>query len=213
MDPDLLSRLQDFSKGVCRAAAYRAVVRADLESKASEMSVQKYKADLFARGGEVVKTWLDDSLRSNIDSISALGTSGLRKVIHDQELTFRILQEMRNNRVSMKFVLSEGTGDELVEGDPKRSFGGGALLFLSFVLRLAVMQKLRMGNLLILDESLYGLANRYVPAAADFMRQVSDQTGINILMVTHNDLFMDGAHTSYEAWKDGHTRLRRRQVR
>jgi hypothetical protein len=42
------------------------------------------------------------------------------------------------------------------------------------------------------------LANKYVPAAAEFMRHISEKTGVNILMVTHNEEFMSNAHIAYE---------------
>lgn len=92
------------------------------------------------------------------------------------------------------------------------SFGGGAVLVASLVLRLAIMSRLGMGNLLLLDESMGMLANRYVPAAAAFMRQLSEQTGINILMVTHNEEFLNHAHTAYEGRKEGALRLHRRKA-
>lgn len=69
-----------------------------------------------------------------------------------------------------------------------------------------------MGNLLLLDESMHALANKYVPAAAAFMRQLSEQTGINILMVTHNEEFLCHSHTAYEGTKqDGVLRLSSRK--
>jgi ABC-type lipoprotein export system ATPase subunit len=52
------------------------------------------------------------------------------------------------------------------------------------------------------------LANAYVPAAASFMRQLSEQTGVNILMVTHNPEFLHNAHTAYEGHKTDSLQLK-----
>ncbi len=95
----------------------------------------------------------------------------------------------------MKFVV-EHDGNE---GDPLQSFGGGAACVISLVLRLAVMARLDMGNVLLLDESMAALANAYVPNAGQFMKQLAEQTGINILMVTHNPEFLRLSHLAYEA--------------
>lgn len=181
------------------------------------MEAATYEADLHQRSSEVIKSWLDDMLKSNVDSIAELATTGLRHIIDDQELTFLIRQEMKYNRLSMRFAIEH----DGIEGDPISSFGGGAVLVSSLILRLAVMSRMKMGNLLLLDESMSALANRYVPAAADFMRQLTEETGVNILMVTHNEEFMSNAHVAYEGSlapapeEDANEmvlRLRRRQV-
>ncbi len=70
------------------------------------------------------------------------------------------------------------------------------------------MARMKMGNLLLLDESMSFLADRYVPNAGSFMRQLSERTGINILMVTHNKEYLNYAHTAYEGHNDGSLKLR-----
>jgi ABC-type uncharacterized transport system ATPase component len=209
MDNSLKERLSSLRDGISRVQAYRDFLNGQITSSDADVVRLRHRSDLFQRCSEVYKSWLEDSLRSNIDSMADLATTGLRHIIHDQSLTFRIQQEMKYNRVSIKFLLEEdGT-----EGNPMDSFGGGAVLVISLILRLAVMARMGMGNLLLLDESMFALANRYVPAAASFMRQLAEETNINILMVTHNEEFMNNAHTAYEAYKDGSLRLKRRSVR
>jgi DNA repair exonuclease SbcCD ATPase subunit len=168
----------------------------------------EYRAELFQKCSDIFKAWLEDLLEKNVGSMGKLVTNGLRHIIHDQNLTFKLMQEMKFNRISMKFLIE----DDGVEGDPMASFGGGAVLISSFILRLAIISRLGMGNLLLLDESMHALANKYVPDAASFMRQLAERTGVNILMVTHNEEFLDHAHVSYEGWKDDSSfHLRRRK--
>ena len=188
------SQLQDDMQQLC---IYRDLLRRRVESSRAEENKLRYRADLYQKCAEIIKAWLEDSLQSNVDSIADLATSGLQHIITDQTLSFQIQQEQKYNRVAMRFIID----DNGVAGDPIDSFGGGAVSIISLVMRLAVMARMKMGNLLLLDESMGALANRYVPGAASFMRQLADQTGINILMVTHNDEFMDHAHVAYEGEK------------
>jgi DNA repair exonuclease SbcCD ATPase subunit len=160
---------------------------------------------LYQKCSELFKLWLEDSIEKNVNSISELTSSGLHHVIYDQQINFKIHQEPKLNRLAMQFILEQ----DGVEGDPLDSFGGGAAALISFVLRLAVMTRMSMGNLLLLDESMSALANKYVPAAAAFMRELSEKTGINILMVTHNPEFLQQAHVAYEGHKDGSLKLKR----
>jgi hypothetical protein len=169
---------------------------------------EEYKADLCQKSSELFKRWLEDSVEKNINSISDLATNGLSHIVYDQNLKFRIKQEPKYNRISMRFILE----DDGVEGDPLDSFGGGPAVVISYILRLAMMARLGMGNLLLLDESMASLANHYIPSAASFMKKLSEETGINILMVTHNNEFLQRAHVAYEGTKSESLKLRKVRV-
>jgi ABC-type iron transport system FetAB ATPase subunit len=204
----LLERLSRVHDGIRRLSVYRELLRSQIQTEEAEIARLRYQADLQQKCAEVFKTWLEDSLRKNVDSMSQLVTTGLRHVVYDQNLTFRIRQEMKHNRLSMRFTVENE--DDHVEADPMTNFGGGAVLVISLILRLAVMARMKMGNLIILDESMSALANHYVPSAGAFMRQLSEEMGVNILMVTHNEEFLNHAHTAYEGRKEGSLRLVRR---
>jgi len=205
MISSLDSRLAGIRAGVQRLSAYRSVLQGQAESLESKEKDLRYRADLHQKCSEVFKAWLEDSMRKNVDSMAELATTGLQHIIYDQKLTFKIKQEPKYNRLAMRFVLEEDGN----EGDPLSSYGGGAAVIVSLVLRIAVMARMKMANLLLLDESMVALANAYVPLAASFMRQLAEQTGINILMVTHNPEFLNHAHVAYDGHKDGSLRLKR----
>jgi len=205
-----IERMAKVKEGIQKLSVYRELLRTQISNEEAEIDNLKYKAELDQKCSEVFKSWLEDSLRKNVDSMSQLVTTGLSHVIYDQSLVFRIRQEMKHNRLSMRFTI-ESTKDN-VEGNPLTNFGGGPVLVASLILRLAIMARTGMGNLLILDESMHALANHYVPYAGSFMRQLAEEMGVNILMVTHNDEFLNHAHISYEARKEDSLRLHRRQT-
>jgi DNA repair exonuclease SbcCD ATPase subunit len=201
--------LQDRYNAVCNNYSKADILRTSaikrrdsaIESKKSH----EYKAQLNARCAELFKHLLEKSIDDNVNSISDLVTSGLNSIIEDQDLRFKINQEHKNNRIAMKFILEQDGNS----GDPLNSFGGGAAVVISLILRLAVMKRIGKANLLLLDESMVALANAYVPNAAQFMRELSEKTGVNILMVTHNPEFIQNAHCAYEVTKSDHLEIRR----
>src|SRR5512135_397613 len=192
-------RLKQLKDGISKLSTYRDILQSQVHNLEKEESSLAYKAELYQKCSEVFKTWLEDSMKKNVDSMAELATTGLQHIIHDQKLNFQIRQEPKYNRLAMRFVLE----DNGVEGDPIQSYGGGAAVVISFVLRIAVMARMKMANLLILDESMLALSNSYVPSAAAFMRRLSEETGINILMVTHNPEFLNHAHIAYDGRKEG----------
>lgn len=199
MHESIRNRLSNLRLVITKIGSYREILQSQYNSLQTEESNFSHKSELYQKCSEIFKTWLEDSMKKNVDSISELATTGLRHVIHDQKLTFNIKQEPKYNRLAMRFVLE----DNGVEGDPIQSYGGGAAVIISFVLRIAVMSRMKMANLLILDESLPALSSAYVPAAGAFIRQLAEETGINILLVTHNPDYLNHAHTAYEGRKDG----------
>jgi DNA repair exonuclease SbcCD ATPase subunit len=203
---ELFERLNKLQTNVLRLKTYKDILKSRADSLSLDIEKSQKRVNLLQQSTDVFKGWLDDSIQKNVESISDLVTIGLRHVIYDQNLTFKISQEVKANRLSMKFIIE----DDGVEGDPLLSFGGGTVLTASLILRVAIMSRLNMCNLLLLDESMHALANKYVPLAASFMKQLSEQTGINILMVTHNDEFFGHADTAYEGHKDGSLKLHKR---
>lgn len=195
MDAESQDKLRRLTSGLQKVVIYRDMIQNQIIDLETQEQKLRYHVELRTKEGEILKSWLEDSIHKNIDSISELTTNALRHIISDQEISFRIQPEPRNNRLAMKFLVEQ----DGFEGDPLDSFGGGAAVVISLVLRLAIMARMNMGNLLLLDESLSALADVYIPSCGDFMRQLSEQTGINILMVTHNASFLGHAHVSYEA--------------
>lgn len=204
----LEKRMEDINNKTQQLLIYKNLLKSQIESIQSEEKQLRYKSDLYQKCSEMFKLWLEDSLKQNVDSIAELATTGLKHTIFDQNLSFKIKQESKYNRLTMKFLLEENN----TEGDPVSSFGGGAAVIISFILRIAVMTRMKMANLLLLDESMVAVANMYVPSAASFMRQLSEQTGINILMVTHNPVFLEHAHVAYEGRKDNSLQLKQLSI-
>jgi ABC-type molybdenum transport system ATPase subunit/photorepair protein PhrA len=206
MDP--MARLTKLGTQITKAAAVRDNLQLRCEGLALDLANYENDVGVYAKCSEIFKSILEEAVEANINSIADLVTTGLKFIINDQELVFKIRQEHKNNRISMKFSLIQ----DGVEGDPLSSFGGGAAVVISLILRIAIMQRMNMGNLLILDESMVALANAYVPDAAAFMKQLSEKTGIHILMVTHNPEFVTNSHTAYEGYKSDSLHLKRIEV-
>lgn len=149
--------------------------------------------------------WISKVLDQNVNSISDLVTNGLSHVISDQDLQFRINQELKNNKPLFKIqMINDGR-----ECDPVDGTGGGVASLISTVIRFTLTARFGLSRLILLDETLSSLSNAYVPPAASFLRQLCKEFNIDILMVTHNSDFINESDTSYEAINDGKLKLKR----
>lgn len=212
MEKSILDDMSLVHEDLIRVRTHRDILKSRVSILSDQESAARYMVDLRQKESEIFKKWLEDALERNVNSMAEVVTTALRHIIHDQELSFRVIQEAKYNRVAMRFLLEDKGPEGSVEGDPMASYGGGAAVVISLILRLAIMSRMGMANLLLLDESMVALANAYVPSAAQFLRQLAEETGVNIFMVTHNPEFIAYAHTAYEGTKDSCLHLKKLQT-
>src|SRR5580693_10239468 len=122
MHSSATERLRQLKDGISKLGTYRDILQSQVNFIEREELDLSYKADLHQKCSEIFKTWLEDSMKRNVDSMAQLATTGLQHVIHDQKLVFQIKQEPKYNRLAMRFILEK----DGVEGDPIQSYGGGA---------------------------------------------------------------------------------------
>lgn len=144
---------------------------------------------------ELFKHLLDENIHQYAESFSEIVTEGLSYVFHDQNLTFQVNVEKKHGGIWVEF---ETASDE-VTGQPIESFGGGVLSVESLILRILVLMEKDLSRYLILDESLGALSEEYIDQMSKFISQMSERFDVDILLVTHNDAFLDHADTVYRA--------------
>lgn len=163
--------------------------------------------------------------------VEVLVTHALR-AIFSENLSFRLVPEVKGNRVEISFVLvssypcpecignpaaypapgcprCEQTGTQEVQTPVLGARGGGMACVVGFVLRLVVLM-LTPGarRILFLDESFGMVSAEYEPRVAEFLREVADKAGVQIVLITHSRAYDDAADKAYELslGADGATR-------
>lgn len=120
------------------------------------------------------------------------------QVIFDKNLSFHMEQSVKANRAEVDFTIRSTYGGEVVETSVLDARGGGMAAVVGFVLRLVVLL-LTPGSrrFLALDESFAHVSASYEPRVAEFLREVADQAGVQILLVTHSNAYGDLADVRY----------------
>lgn len=131
--------------------------------------------------------------------IEELVTRGLQ-AIFDESLSFHIVQSVSGKSVTVNFVMRTTLDRDVIETPVLEARGGGVAATIGFLLRLVVMllsKGTRTENILVLDETFAHVSAEYLPAVVDFLNEVKDKTGIQLLMVTHQQEFAEGADKVY----------------
>lgn len=129
------------------------------------------------------------------NKIEELVTRGLQ-TIFDDSLSFHIVQTTKAKAASIEFLVRSTAPGLVVDTPVMDARGGGLATVIGFLLRLVVML-LRGGNrqenILILDETFAMVSAEYLEPLGQFLREVVDKTGVQIVMVTHQPEFEEFA--------------------
>lgn len=144
-------------------------------------------------------------------TIEELVTRGLQ-TIFDSSLSFHIVQSVRGKTANVEFLVRTTLPGSVVETPVMDARGGGLAATIGFLLRLVVMllsKGTKSENILVLDETFAHVSAEYLGALGEFLREVVDKTGVQIVMVTHQPEFAEYADKVYRFTAvDGKTQVR-----
>lgn len=147
----------------------------------------------------VVKT-IEDSWTKNFEQrIADLITNGLQQVF-EEDMEFSIEEKVQGDISVLDFKLTQRRPDgSLLVTDIMGAKGGGVVSIVGFLLRVIVILSIRPAILpvLFVDESFAHLSKDYVPRAAELLAELSKETGIQIVMITHEPEFARVADRVY----------------
>jgi DNA repair exonuclease SbcCD ATPase subunit len=153
--------------------------------------------------------------------IEALVTMGLQQIF-EPNLSFHIVTKDSTTKASVEFIVRSRVDDPTtpdgwrdVDTSVLDARGGGLAATVGFLLRLVVLLLSRSSagsqatGLLVLDETFAHVSREYIERVAEFLKEITTKTGIQILMITHQDELVEHADKVYrfELDKSGFTKV------
>lgn len=134
------------------------------------------------------------------DTIEQLVTRGLQQIF-DDSLSFHIVQSVKAKAANVDFFVRTTLADGgIVDTPVLDARGGGLAATIGFLLRVVILL-LKNGrdqdNILILDETFAHVSDEYLDGVGEFLRELIDKTGIQVVMVTHQPVFGEYADAVY----------------
>lgn len=129
----------------------------------------------------------EDKQHEAQEKIEGIVTRGLQAIFGDT-FSFHIVQTMKGKSASVEFYIRTHLDDQVIETNVLDSHGGGLAAIVGFLLRVTVMlldKGTDSANVLILDESFGMVSASFLDPLAEFVRELVDQTGIQIILITH----------------------------
>jgi len=191
---DRLGRLQ---RSIQRDVGIRDKTRRDLKAECVKLGMTSRDQVIHRKAALFIERVAEQSRIEMSDSFEAIVGFVLQSVL-GPDYGFKILYEQKRDRASVKFHVVD---PEYPEGaDPLESRGGGVVDLLSFALRMAVLELSTPRNNLpiILDEPFKHVHKKYSADLAEMLKRLSDRTGRQFIVVTHNSEFAECADERFE---------------
>lgn len=212
MNPtDLLQQIRRERRLLDQQIGAARVVATTGQRLQGEIADLRTTVELHTQAAAVLTSIGEDRQNQAQRQIEALVTQGLRTIFGD-ELSFHIVPSVRAKVPVVDFVIRSALQDgTIVDTDIMDARGGGLAATVGALLRLVVLllSRDRQDTVLLLDETFAHVSAEYQPRLAGFLRELVDHTGIQIIMVTHSDVFAEAADVRYRFDQvDGITRVR-----
>lgn len=201
---EVQERLGQVRRAVDRRHGEARALYARGQHLSAEIKTLERQVDLHERAAHVLTSIGEQRQDAAQKQIEALVTQGL-KTIFSEDLSFHLVPGVRAKAPVVDFVIRSTLKDgTVVDTDVMDARGGGLAAVVGFLLRLVILllSKDSGETVLFMDETFAHVSAEYEPRLAEFLRELVDKTGVQIILVTHSDAFLDAADVTYRFWQD-----------
>lgn len=197
---DLRLRIKDHRRHVDnRMGEAKALARrgTSLESKINELKIQIVVHD---KAIQLLTSIGEERQETAQRQIETLVTRGLQ-TIFGNTYSFHLVQSVKNKRPEVELIIrSTLSRGRIIDTPIMGARGGGVTEVVGVLLRIVILllDKKDKDIPLILDEPLSHLSVDHLAPMAEFLRELVNYTGIQIIMVTHQREFGVYADKVYE---------------
>lgn len=198
----LIDNFESLRSDYSRAEALRDSAQKRLTEGEARVIHLEGEISLLDKVADLFRLLIDQEVIDNAKTAQELLTEGLQAVFDDLDLSVRSDVNIERGKVSVDLItVQKDTDGTTTEGVATDAYGGSVATVESVLLRLVVLTRRGLRPLLLMDESLGAVAERYVPRVGRFLSLLSDRLGVDILVVSHNPVLVETAKHAYRIQK------------
>lgn len=171
---------------ICDKARVLFLHATQVDKQVQELEKSIDAADLnsiTAKEAVVILQQAADGMQNLIkDSLTSLCSAALKDVFYDKNISFGVTFTPQKNTTILEMYIEE----DGIRYDPLESRGHGLADLICFALRVSILcLQPTLRKVIILDEPFKQISEEYRERAIAFVKKVAEQTGIQIILVTH----------------------------
>lgn len=199
---DLQQKYRALNNNLHQRLGRRETLVAKIEQNKKKLKSIDEEIEVLTKASTFLQTLSDETRKDILDKISGIVTDALKKV-KDPTLEFRMNLSTERNQVDVQFTVFDETTKQ--EYNILDSCGGSIADIITFPLKVALLTKWEpaLSKVMILDENFKFVSVADQEPLGEFVRQVAERLGVQIIQVTHSPVIASKAHRIIEVSKQG----------
>lgn len=188
-----------------KAISHKAIVDSTRKDVADNKIIIEDKSKKLESLNELVKNtrfsvdYLDTLIKEEsgkfIKRLNGVLDYGIKTVFDDCEYSIEI-RVSENDKATIHLVYDSENGDKI---EPNvQQCGGGIRTVVGILAQVYFIFFYKVEPIIFIDEGLSQLSSRYVPNLMSLIKELADKNGLKILLITHDDRFLQYATQCYE---------------
>jgi hypothetical protein len=141
---------------------------------------------------KILQNLIDIISTENIYKLEQLVNSALKSIFWDLNIEMKIEQEVKRNIIIRNIVIYKDGRRGTI-----KSNGGGIWAVIAVVLKVLCNVLKKNYPLIVFDESMSFVADKYVPSMVKFLGELSENMNLVVSSITHNILFKENSLRVY----------------
>jgi DNA repair exonuclease SbcCD ATPase subunit len=176
-------------------AAQRTLLQTQLREEEAKLTAIQQRWEAATQALQILQS-LSQSIQEQVHQRIVEVVSACLEAVFEEPYTFKIRFEKKRGRTEARLLFVRGD----LELDPLTASGGGVVDVAAFALRVAALSLHRppLSRILVLDEPFRFVSEQYQPRIRAMLEEVSQKTGMQVVMVTHNPIYATGVVLNLE---------------
>lgn len=184
-----------FNEALANKRALLRVKKEELARKESTLTALQNEQLILEEVNTFFASVIKEKITETKYKLESLVNQGLEFVFTDNKIFITIDSEFKNN----KTIFTLSINKEGVNKGRAEDYGGGVLAVVAFLLKIAAIIITGTKRLMIDDEGLTFLSERYQRPVSVFIKKICEQLDFNIVMITHQQQLAKEADNIYRA--------------
>lgn len=177
-------------------------IKTSLENNQSSIrtlnnQIQDYilNRDLLENSKPYIDDLIDKFSETALKRLEDLLSLGLARIFQDRDYSVEIrVSEKRSAKCAELYLIDDGHAFLMRDS----CVAGGILVVVGFLIQVFYVANLDLAKILFLDEALSNISTQYLPNFFSFVKELSVQIGLTVVLITHDTRFLEYADRIYK---------------
>lgn len=166
-----------------------------LEELGKEYTALNDNQTLLERSKPFIDDLINKFSETSLKKLEDLLTLGVQRIFQDRDYRVEIkVSEKRSAKCAELYLIDSGHSFLMRDS----CVAGGILVVVGFLIQVFYVANLDVAKILFLDEALSNISTQYLDNFFAFVKELSTQIGLTVVLITHDTRFLEYADRLYK---------------